>query len=511
MKKYWVYLLLSFGLLPFFQYQFNPDAGPLIDIAKKYLAGNFSQAINGYWSPLYSWLLIPFLFLKINPLIATKIINIGAGLISLIGINNLTKQLRLSQKNNWIILLIASIFLAKTALIFITPDLLLTAILIWCLIFILEKKYISAAILGILAYLTKTYAFYFFLIYFLLMQTVDYFSSKTKKNKRQIIQQSILTLGILFLVSSIWILIISNKYQQITIGTTGKYNFAAFNPDHPGLTLHNQGLLTPSNQTATSAWEDPSYHKIFPWNPLQKPHYFWQALKNIKNNFYQLLATYQEFSILSLTIIAAILILCFQKRKKILIIFLALLLFPLGYLLFGITDRFVWFNELIIFLFGGYLLDLIIKMPMIKIQKILIMIFFVVIFCKPQISEIKRGINIDKNLYELSQVLKNNYQITNSRIATINEINDWNQTYTIAYHTQNKYYGMIQNSVDNTEALKQIKEFKIDYLFVYGLEDRKKEIAKQLPVVFEDKKLQLTIYHLIYHFPNYSFNNTVNN
>ena len=496
MKKYLGYLLLSFGLLPFFQYQFNPDAGPFISIAQKYLTGNFSQAINGYWSPFYSWLLVPFLFLKINPLIAAKTINIFAGLIALIGINKLSEKIGLSKTVKLIIFFIASIFLTKAALILITPDLFLTAILTWYLVFIFDKKYIHIALLGALAYLTKTYAFYFFLSHFLVIQAADYYLAKTKKTRQQIISHTALTISIFFIISGIWIVLISNKYQQITLGTTGKYNFAAFNPDHPGLPIHIQGLIKPVNQTAISSWEDPSFQKTYPWNPLQRPKYFWTEMKNIKNNFYSLITIYQHFSQLSLIIFIILLIFLTQLKKKILIIYLTLLYYPLAYLFFGVTDRFVWFCEILILLLGGYLLDKILKQKFSFFQKFLIVFFFILIFIKPQLSEIKWSLNIDKNLYDLSQKLKNNYQITNSKIAAISHINDWNQSYTIAYYAQNKYYGMIQNYVDVMEMFWQINYFKIDYLFVYGLEDKQAILGRAYPIILYDRKLNLTIYKI---------------
>src|SRR5687768_6759202 len=44
-------------VIPGWRYQMNPDGVSYLSIASKYLAGHFGDAVNAYWSPLYSWLL----------------------------------------------------------------------------------------------------------------------------------------------------------------------------------------------------------------------------------------------------------------------------------------------------------------------------------------------------------------------------------------------------------------------------------------------------------------------
>ena len=60
-----IYCAAGFALLPFFRYQINPDGISYISIAQKYLIGDIDNAINGHFSPLFSWLLVPFLFLSV--------------------------------------------------------------------------------------------------------------------------------------------------------------------------------------------------------------------------------------------------------------------------------------------------------------------------------------------------------------------------------------------------------------------------------------------------------------
>lgn len=67
-----VYAISGIFFLNYYQYQINPDGICYISIAQKYLSGNYGSAINGYWGPLLSWLLVPFLFFGFTPAIGNK-------------------------------------------------------------------------------------------------------------------------------------------------------------------------------------------------------------------------------------------------------------------------------------------------------------------------------------------------------------------------------------------------------------------------------------------------------
>ncbi len=58
-----VYSILALLLLKFFQYKIAGDEISYINIAHAYASGHWQNAINGYWSPLYSWLMVPFLII----------------------------------------------------------------------------------------------------------------------------------------------------------------------------------------------------------------------------------------------------------------------------------------------------------------------------------------------------------------------------------------------------------------------------------------------------------------
>ena len=78
------YLLLCGAMLPWFLHRVAPDAASYLTIARKYRASEFSDAINGYWSPLLSWLVAPLLCLGAPMDVTGKCLEvaIGAGALS---------------------------------------------------------------------------------------------------------------------------------------------------------------------------------------------------------------------------------------------------------------------------------------------------------------------------------------------------------------------------------------------------------------------------------------------
>src|SRR4030042_2557729 len=53
-------------------YVSNIDLLSYISLSQRYLHGSLRDAVNAYWSPLFSWLLLPFLLLPVEPVIAAK-------------------------------------------------------------------------------------------------------------------------------------------------------------------------------------------------------------------------------------------------------------------------------------------------------------------------------------------------------------------------------------------------------------------------------------------------------
>ncbi len=99
-----IYLILGIFLIKYYRYQINPDGISYISIAQKYLNGDFTNAINGYWGPLISWLLMPFLYWGVEPLLAAKVLNLIIGLITIMALCGLSHRFPMSGSIRTVVL-----------------------------------------------------------------------------------------------------------------------------------------------------------------------------------------------------------------------------------------------------------------------------------------------------------------------------------------------------------------------------------------------------------------------
>lgn len=235
----------------------NPDGISYLDIGDAYFRGDFSTAINAYWSPLYSWILGLFLYvIKPNAYYEFPVVhgvNFLIYLFSIFGFNFFLEELIVFIKQNksdkFILLPDQSVFIIGyvlflyTTLKFLipwitTPDLLLTLFVYLIFGFLLKIKNGSDSIvnyiflgsfLGI-SYLTKAVMFPLSILILL--------SSVNRNNVKRIFISCICFI----LVSLPFILSISSQKQRLTFGDVGTLNYVwQVNNVTPFYMVHWQG------------------------------------------------------------------------------------------------------------------------------------------------------------------------------------------------------------------------------------------------------------------------------
>lgn len=490
-----IYLLLGLFFLNYYQYIINSDAVSYISIAKHYVSGNYPDAINGYWGPLLSWLLIPFLFFGSNPfysLYSARILSLIIGIFTIIGIRRLSYRFEMDEVIRTIILIsMIPIVLYFSLNLNVSPDLLVICLLIYYLSIIFDPKYtnnsynaVYCGIIGALAYLSKSYVFPFFIAHFLLFNTYYYFKG-FKVEKQKLMKNFFLGISIFLVISGLWVGIISDKYGHLTIGTAGEYNEALVGPgsvDHPML---YQGLLQPPNQNAVSAWEDPSYIKMNSWNPLESLNTFNHQLGIIWGNILKTIYYYEIFSILSLLIIVVSLFLLIRKpadkSNRILgFSLVTIFLYSIGYCLILVEDRYLWLVYVILMLMGGFLVNILFKTEFLKGLnenfisrfKIVILMVFVLSFIIFPVSTLIQDTSSPnspyyhgKDLFNLSYSL-DAYNVS-GRIASDDQ---WHGSLYLSYYIDSTYYGKI-NGNNSRDLEKELEENNIDYYFVWNYPD----------------------------------------
>ncbi|MBL7050192.1 MAG: glycosyltransferase family 39 protein, partial [Nitrospira sp.] len=170
------------------------DASIFFDIAEKYSAGDYKNAVNGFWGPLLSWILVPFVHFKIDKFFTMNLLSAVIGVFTLIGIRRLSFRFKMSDIARSAALLCALPITLQASLIE-TQDFLLLCLLIYYLSYMLKSDYelrvsnaIYAGAIGAFAYFCKSYAFPFFVSHFIAANILHYFRATPSDGKRKVIR-----------------------------------------------------------------------------------------------------------------------------------------------------------------------------------------------------------------------------------------------------------------------------------------------------------------------------------
>lgn len=483
------YLIIGLILVQYYQYcLITPDGVSYISIAQKYANLDISNALNGYWSPLFSWFIVPVFLFTNNPfniLFMTKIISLIIGVFLLIGLERLSQKLGLNEKYCIIVMISSIPMIYLISFIFTTPDLLVTCLLVFYLGIIFDPKYsnkiingVLCGIIGSLAYLSKSFAFVFFLIHYILFNSIFYFRSISKRKKISIVKNLIFGITIFFVISGVWTSLISERYGYLTISTSSQYNFNLIGPESQGHPVHYYGLIQPSNR-AISAWDDPSYLVTKEWKPFKDWNSFMYYLKVINLNLSKIFYLYSSMLFCSVIIIfLSILILIKSSTTKIdykmniIYLFLTITLFSGGFSLIIVEERYLLLGYFLIIILGIYILSILYKFFLkekfrLKNFKNIFLILFVCSIIFSPIIGLYSSVNSREDVYCLSQTLKEDYNI-HGNLASSGEWVGWELTLFLSYYLGTKYYGQIMENRTNSEINDELNKYNIDYYIVWG-------------------------------------------
>ncbi|MEI6128159.1 MAG: hypothetical protein WCQ99_16545 [Pseudomonadota bacterium] len=388
-----VYLAIGTCLLPFYRYQINPDGISYISIAQKYVAGECYHAINGYWSPLFSWLLIPGLYLRVEPLLAAKMLNLFVGMVVILSLCSFVRKFQIRQRTQFFFLFILIPLVLDFSYAQITPDLLTASVLIFYLNAIFDVNYpnksrsgILCGIIGGLAYFSKHYCFLFFILHFPVMHAIHYFRDPSPLTRRNILRHFIKGLTVFLLMCSPWIGLISYKYGKLLFSTAGSLNLANLHPQAAAFKIPS--FIEPPGDEAYSVWDDPYYAlQQFSWNPFASIRDMKHWVKVFFKHVCQILLIFINFSYASFFIVVLYLLyMVLLKPKKIIsespIVFsvVSIVIYATGYCLIHLEDRFFIITFFLFMLIGFYVIDKIDKNSFYKIRYVLMLSIFLISF-----------------------------------------------------------------------------------------------------------------------------------
>jgi hypothetical protein len=463
---------------------------------------------------LISWLLIPFLWIGVKPLLSFKILSLFIGAFTILGFSKLSRKFALSEKTQWLLLFITVPILLSFAFVHTTADLLVTCILIYYLNIVFDDQYhqniwyaVGAGLLGGLGYLAKHYVFCFIAIHLLLTHLFHFFYQINRAAKKRVVVNFLVSYSIFLCISGLWIFTLSHKYGFFTIGTSMAYNRAWMSPHSLGQAPEYLGLVAPSNPSANSMWEDLSYYtKLMPdnnWSPLGSMANFRYQINLVVQNLRESFLIFNKFSFIGGPVLFFLAIFTLIKKirtnkREILVdkMFLSLVVIALyssGYLLIRTSDRYIWIACFLLLLIGGVYLDQVYNYLSTskhqKVKIILVTLLFGLSFLVTPVRRFIININQDKWIYDLAVTLKEK-----NIAGNIASNKNWSNTSILSWYLKTRYFGMPSIDSKGKKSFEQLTEYHIDYYLEWNGEESTLESQKNKhPLI---RLHDLTIYKL---------------
>lgn len=261
----------------------NVDVVSYVSIAEQYANGFIGDALNAYWSPMLSWLLVPFTWAGVETLNGVAFINATAGLAgAAMGSWFIWHRTRRSFIATLIFMVVA-LSLAAGAVASTSPDVL---VVLWSIVFVvfvvwadeqvdaisLKKRIFYGAIVGVigaLGYFTKLFLLPFFFASLIAWYIVRVILSRREikeggpKARLRHATLPIAALAAFVLVAAPWVISLSLKYDTFMIGSSFAVNVTEkFVPEAgvhaPEEETPSLVVESPPNEHAVAYIEDPT-------------------------------------------------------------------------------------------------------------------------------------------------------------------------------------------------------------------------------------------------------------
>lgn len=478
-----LYVILFFVLFPVYRYVLDIDAISYIHVAERVAKGNYWESINGYWSPLISWLLVPFIRWGFDPVLSAKYLNGAIGLCCLFCSCRLMNRLAIHRLLQQYIPFVLAIIFLSYAFYELCADLLQLLFLLLYLLLITSNGFINngwklsaAGALGAIAYYAKAYSFPFFLLQAPIVVYVCLKHDSTDKLWKKAIQKTGLMYLIFLLISLPYVLVLSNKYGSFRINNAGKLNMSWFLS--PGASNARHMVAEPPYADATSYWDEPTYAQDKIITPFTSVRYFFKEIKWTTSNAIKLGHLLNDISVFSIVIAIGFAFYLYRKRREaslgewLLMVFS--FLYPLGYLMIFVEWRYIWLLPISYLFLGAILLS---KWPMEWLLPKRSMALTFLLFCSSflwqPVHELWQLRNSNRDVYEMSEVFKQQ-QIKGNFLLNYQSFTPYFKTVVLCYLTGSKLYGPQQFDYDAKELLQTIQQHHIQYyLFYYDFPSQK--------------------------------------
>jgi hypothetical protein len=457
-----LYCLVWLLLHPSLGYLLDSDAVAYLTIAHRAADGEWVKSINGLWSPLNSWLLIPFIKLGFDSWMVSKIMNACFGGVLLLLSNTFFKRIALPTQ--WVRLLT---FILVPILVFYSyfqmfgDVLMLVLTMIYILLVIKkdflfsQKKIVTAAVVMGVAYYAKSYALVLFCLHFSFLFFAQLYQNSTKR--KTLFLNYILGIGIVFLMVLPRTYQIYTKYDLISLtGLSGKLNMSWHINSGKTFKEEIKLIVPPAYEDSPSFWEDPSLSHGKMSTPFESAHNLGRWILRVGYNCFLLLKSYLLISVFSLVLLGFLFYDAYRARKiaplhfKLLSLLLVL---PIGYLAIVVETRYVWLSTFLLMALG-------VKIALSyfdskNVQKILL-IFCLSFLIHPCYMLFQLQYK-NKNLFDLAGALKSK----NVHGKIVSNINDEGSLWVVSYLAELQNYTIEHPNYDFAELSTEMRRYNI--------------------------------------------------
>lgn len=306
-----VQIVLAVKSVWMFHDQLNPDGLAYLRIAQYYLRGQTALMISGYWGPLLSWLIVPWLLVFDDPLLAAHAAMAVSAVVFLFGCFCVLRAVRLPGTaimiGTWITAFLSVAWSGTN----ITPDLLMAGLFCCGTSRLLSDKWVAntrtalgAGIVLGTAYLAKAVALPVSALMIIALAGNNV--AVCQSSLRQTVRATTIIVAGFLMVAGPWIGILSYKYGHPVFSTSGPILHAIVGPadmarDHPDK-LH---FYKPETGRITTL-EDRTNLPYNYWSPLENVAYAVHQAKLIHSNAHTIVQYLKNFDWLGLGLISAI-------------------------------------------------------------------------------------------------------------------------------------------------------------------------------------------------------------
>lgn len=495
--------LLCFGMLyPAYRFIFDTDGIGYMMVAKRLAAGDTWNAINGYWSPLHSWLMAPFIALGVDGFMAFKISNACFSLGVLVWLNKLLQKTTIDAWLKSILLFTAVPLLLAYAFNELAADLLF----VWLLLIYLDiasdedlfnstRKNILCGLTGCLCYFAKTYGFPLFLLHFTLTQWILYRNALQPDKRTLLIRNWLLGTGTFFLLAAPWLYVLYQKYHLLTFGYSGK--LALQWEIFPRKTIEKLYALKPPYPGSPSGWEDPFYYD----SPVETNHSLfslrlaWPWLRKTLDNFMKWMVMLGEFSVFSAGIMVSLAVYLLKKRNYFFLqCLLLMILLQAGYLLVHVETRFFWAGALLLLICGAWLVQKALELFNIPHRwKILCWCIYFGSFLIYPMNLLKDSAGGGREVFTLAKALQDRSIKGNFSVQ-----GDYSLVQRAAFLTGDQFWILSRWEYTYDELAAVLQQQPIDYFFFFYDNQQMLDAFRHTPIYKNAKALhQLEEYHLV--------------